>query len=210
MKQIAEFLLAINAVKLSPEKPFTWTSGWKSPIYCDNRKTLSYPQVRTEIAVAFVETIREKYPEVEAIAGVATGAIAIAALVADCLELPMVYIRPSEKEHGLKNKIEGEIFPDQNKFVIIEDLISTGGSSLKAVQALKDANCEVLGMTAIFSYQLPKAQKAFTEAGCDLTTLTDYSELLEVAIEQNYIREEDQILLAKWRLNPDTWGQPKQ
>lgn len=206
MKEIAEDLLSINAVKLSPEKPFTWASGWLSPIYCDNRKTLSYPEIRTRIAEGFIDVVQNNYPEAQAIAGVATGAISMATLVADYLDLPMVYIRPSQKGHGLNNKIEGEIFPDQNKFVIIEDLISTGGSSLKAFQALKDADCEVLGMVAAFTYEFPKAKNAFAETGCELLTLTTYSELLDVAIAQGYIREEDQILLSKWRLNPDTWG----
>lgn len=206
MKEIANDLLSINAVKLSPEKPFTWASGWLSPIYCDNRKTLSYPEIRTRIAEGFIDVVQNNYPEAQAIAGVATGAISMATLVADYLDLPLVYIRPSQKDHGLNNKIEGEIFPDQNKFVIIEDLISTGGSSLKAFQALKDADCEVLGMVAAFTYEFPKSKNAFAEAGCELLTLTSYSELLEVAIAQGYIREEDQILLSKWRLNPDTWG----
>lgn len=206
MKEIAQDLLSINAVKLSPEKPFTWASGWLSPIYCDNRKTLSYSEIRTRIAEAFIDIVQTQYPDAQAIAGVATGAISMATLVADYLDIPMVYIRPSEKDHGMKNKIEGELFPDKNKFVIIEDLISTGGSSLKAYTALKEAGCEVLGMVAAFTYEFPKAKSAFAEAGCELITLTTYSELLEVAIEQGYIREEDQILLSKWRLNPDTWG----
>jgi len=204
-KKMAEYLLQIKAIKLQPANPFTWASGWKSPIYCDNRKTLSYPEVRTYIRDSFAILIKELYPEVQVIAGVATGAIAHGALVADKMGLPFVYIRSEAKKHGLENLVEGEVKPGQ-KAVIIEDLISTGGSSLKAFTALKEAGAEVLGMAAIFTYQFPVAQKNFEEAGCKLATISHYTALTGVALETGYIDNSHVEALAKWRQAPDVWG----
>ncbi|RUT79419.1 orotate phosphoribosyltransferase [Ancylomarina longa] len=204
-KQVAEYLLQIKAIKLEPTNPFTWASGWKSPIYCDNRKTLSYPEVRTYIKKAFAETVKEKYPEVEVIAGVATGAIAQGALVAEEMNLPMVYIRSSAKTHGMTNLIEGEIKAGQ-KVVVIEDLISTGGSSLKAVQALREAGCEVLGMVAIFTYGFKTAQDNFTKANCKLDTLSDYNIMIDRAQEIGYVKSGDVDQLKKWRKDPGNWS----
>jgi orotate phosphoribosyltransferase len=204
-KQVAEHLLQIKAIKLEPTNPFTWASGWKSPIYCDNRKTLSFPEVRTYIKKAFAEVVMEKYPEVEVIAGVATGAIAQGALVAEEMNKPMVYIRSSAKAHGMTNLIEGEIKSGQ-KVVVIEDLISTGGSSLKAVQALREAGCEVLGMVAIFTYGFQKAVDNFTEANCKLDTLSDYNVMIDRAQEIGYVKAEDVDQLKEWRKDPASWG----
>jgi orotate phosphoribosyltransferase len=204
-KQVAEYLLQIKAIKLEPTNPFTWASGWKSPIYCDNRKTLSFPEVRTYIKKAFAEVVKEKYPEVEVIAGVATGAIAQGALVAEEMNKPMVYIRSSAKAHGMTNLIEGEIKAGQ-KVVVIEDLISTGGSSLKAVQALREAGCEVLGMVAIFTYGFQKAVDNFTEADCKLDTLSDYNVMIDRAQEIGYVKAEDVDQLKEWRKDPASWG----
>ncbi|NOU60463.1 orotate phosphoribosyltransferase [Marinifilum caeruleilacunae] len=204
-KQVAEHLLQIKAIKLEPTNPFTWASGWKSPIYCDNRKTLSFPEVRTYIKKAFAEVVKEKYPEVEVIAGVATGAIAQGALVAEEMNKPMVYIRSSAKAHGMTNLIEGEIKAGQ-KVVVIEDLISTGGSSLKAVQALREAGCEVLGMVAIFTYGFQKAVDNFTEANCKLDTLSDYNVMIDRAQEIGYVQAEDVDQLKEWRKDPASWG----
>lgn len=204
-KQVAEHLLQIKAIKLEPTNPFTWASGWKSPIYCDNRKTLSFPEVRTYIKKAFAEVVKEKYPEVEVIAGVATGAIAQGALVAEEMNKPMVYIRSSAKAHGMTNLIEGEIKAGQ-KVVVIEDLISTGGSSLKAVQALREAGCEVLGMVAIFTYGFQKAVDNFTEADCKLDTLSDYNVMIDRAQEIGYVKAEDVDQLKEWRKDPASWG----
>lgn len=205
-KQIAKFLLQINAIKLNPANPFLWASGWKSPIYCDNRKTLSYPDVRKEVRDAFCDLIQKKYPDADGIAGVATGAIAIGALVAEKLNLPFIYIRSSAKGHGLGNQIEGEYKPE-NKYVVIEDLISTGGSSLKAVEALRAANCSVLGMAAIFTYGFKVAVENFSESGCTVDTLTNYEVLIEQAIANGTISEDDKDILLQWRLSPDTWKQ---
>jgi orotate phosphoribosyltransferase len=204
-KQVAEHLLQIKAIKLEPTNPFTWASGWKSPIYCDNRKTLSFPEVRTYIKKAFAEVVKEKYPEVEVIAGVATGAIAQGALVAEEMNKPMVYIRSSAKAHGMTNLIEGEIKAGQ-KVVVIEDLISTGGSSLKAVQALREAGCEVLGMVAIFTYGFQKAVDNFTQANCKLDTLSDYNVMIDRAQEIGYVKAEDVDQLKEWRKDPASWG----
>ena len=201
-KEIAKSLLQIKAIKLQVAKPFTWASGWRSPIYCDNRKTLSYPKVRTLIKKAFAKLVLEKYPDVEVIAGVATGAIAQGALVAEELNLPFVYIRSSAKGHGLENLIEGDIKENQ-KVVVIEDLISTGGSSLKAVKALRQANCDVLGMFAIFTYGFEIAENNFTQDNCELTTLSNYNVLVDYALEENYITEAELEILKKWRKNPD-------
>ncbi len=185
-KQTAEFLLQINAIKLQPSNPFTWASGWKSPIYCDNRKTLSFPEVRSYIRDSFADMVKKLYPEAEMIAGVATGAIAHGALVADKLGLPFIYVRSGAKEHGLGNQIEG-YFEKGQKIVVIEDLISTGGSSLSAVNALREAGCEVLGMLAIFTYEFKKASDSFEAAGCILHTLSNYSVLIDTAVNSKYI-----------------------
>ena len=200
-EQVASHLLQIKAIKLEPNHPFTWASGWKSPIYCDNRKTLSYPEVRTYIRDQFVNLIKTKYPQVELIAGVATGAIAQGALVAQELGLPFVYVRSAAKNHGLENLIEGE-YKEGQKVVVVEDLISTGGSSLSAVAALRDAGCEVLGMTAIFTYGFPVAEQKFEQAGVSLDTLSNYDTLIQLAVEQGYIKEEELDFLRRWRKNP--------
>lgn len=202
---IASKLLQIKAIKLQPDNPFIWASGWNSPIYCDNRKTLSYPEVRNFIKLQFCRLILEKYPEVDAIAGVATGAIAQGALVADTLGIPAVYVRSSPKGHGLENLIEGDLKPKQ-KVVVIEDLISTGGSSLKAVEALRNDGCQVLGMLAIFSYNFDIAVNNFAEAKVELTTLSDYNALLDLAVKVGTISSSDQKTLAQWRSNPSEWG----
>ncbi|MCF8368231.1 MAG: orotate phosphoribosyltransferase [Bacteroidales bacterium] len=202
---ISEYLLQIKAIKLNVKEPFTWASGLKSPIYCDNRKTLSYPKIRTYIRQQFVNIISEEYPNVDLIAGVATGAIAHGVLVAHELGLPFVYVRSSEKAHGLENKIEGAYESGQS-VVVIEDLVSTGKSSLNAVEALRSAGCDVKGMTAIFSYNLPQALKNFSEASCILHTLSDYDELIKQAIESNYISDSDLKLLITWRKDPVSWN----
>ncbi len=202
---IASQLLQINAIKLSPANPFTWASGWKSPIYCDNRKTLSHPAVRALIRDEFALRIRELYPGVELIAGVATGAIAHGVLVAESLGLPFVYVRSAAKDHGLGNLIEGDFNPG-DKTVIIEDLISTGGSSLAAFQALEQSGLKVLGMLAIFTYGFETAKENFKKAGCQLHTLSDYATLVELAIQAGYIRPEESHLLKSWREAPQTWG----
>lgn len=203
-KQVADKLLRIKAVKLQPHNPFTWASGWKSPIYCDNRKTLSYPQIRTYIKLQIARLIQENYPDAEVIAGVATGAIAQGALVADLLGLPFIYIRPTPKDHGLENLIEGDLRPKQ-KVVVIEDLISTGGSSLKAVEAIRKDGSEVLGMVAVFSYGFPVATEKFRAAKVKLTTLCDYDAVLAEALSINYIKEDDIETLKEWRMNPAEW-----
>lgn len=204
-KNVAEKLLKIKAVKLQPKNPFVWASGWKSPIYCDNRKTLSYPQIRTYIKVEIARLILEIYPDVEVIAGVATGAIAQGALVADLLGLPFIYIRATPKDHGLENLIEGDLRPGQ-KVVVIEDLISTGGSSLKAVEAIRKDGSDVLGMVAIFTYGFPEAEQRFKTAKVKLTTLCNYDAVLSEALATNYIQEDDIETLKEWRTNPSEWG----
>ena len=203
-KAVAEKLLRIKAVKLQPRNPFTWASGWKSPIYCDNRKTLSYPQIRTFIKIEISRLILELYPDVEVIAGVATGAIAQGALVADALGLPFIYIRPTPKDHGLENLIEGDLRPGQ-KVVVIEDLISTGGSSLKAVEDIRKDGSDVLGMIAIFSYGFPEAEQKFKAAKVKLTTLCNYDAVLTEALATKYIGEADIDTLKEWRMNPSQW-----
>ena len=203
--QIARLLLQSNAIKLEPANPFTWASGWKSPIYCDNRKTLSFPEIRSFIRDEFVRIITEEFATVEVIAGVATGAIAQAALVAGAMDLPMVYIRPSAKSHGLENLIEGVILPGQ-KVVVVEDLISTGGSSLKAVRALRDSGAEVLGMVAIFTYGFPLAEENFRLHNCPLYTLSNYEMLLKTVLDAGGIEEKELELLKEWRKNPEKWG----
>ncbi len=201
---LAEKLLKITAIKLQPDMPFVWASGWNSPIYTDNRKTLSYPEVRNFIKVELCRLILESFGTPDVIAGVATGAIAQGALVADTLGLPYVYIRSTPKDHGLENLIEGNLKPGQ-KVVVIEDLISTGGSSLKAVEAVRAAGCEVTGMAAIFTYGFPVAEKAFAKAGVTLRTLSNYNSMLEAALETNYIKENDLATLQEWRKDPANW-----
>ena len=203
-KTIASLLLQCNAIKLSPDKPFQWASGWKSPVYCDNRRTLAYPEIRNTIKYSFVDLIKENFLSTEAIAGVATGAIAQGVLIADMLGLPFMYVRSEPKGHGLENLIEGEPRAGQ-KVVVIEDLISTGGSSLKAVDALRRAGCEVLGMAAIFTYGFQKAEDAFARAECKLLTLSSYEALIQLTLETGYLGQEDLETLRQWRQSPDSW-----
>ena len=202
---LAEKLLRIKAIKLQPMNPFVWASGWNSPIYTDNRKTLSYPDIRSFIKVELSRLILENFSEVEAVAGVATGAIAHGALVADNLGLPYAYVRSTPKDHGLENLIEGNLKPGQ-KVVVVEDLVSTGKSSLKAVEAIRQAGCEVLGMVAIFTYEFPVADEQFKAAGVKLLTLSNYSAMLETALETKYIRETDVETLKEWRTDPENWA----
>jgi len=202
--KIADFLLKIKAVKLSPSEPFIWSSGWHSPIYCDNRKTLSFPTIRTAIRQTFSEQIKQEFGSVDVIAGVATGGIAIGALVAEEMELPFIYVRSSAKGHGLGNQIEGEYHSGQ-RVVVIEDLISTGGSSLKAVEALRDAKCNVLGLAAIFSYGFRIAEENFEAAKCPYFTLSNYELLIEQAVRENYISENELESLNRWKINPENW-----
>ena len=208
-EEVAYHLLKTQAVKLArpgKDKPFTWASGWKSPIYCDNRITLSYPIVRSFIKDKLTQTIIENYNVPELIAGVATGAIAQGALVADKINLPFVYIRSSAKSHGMSNLIEGEVKKDQ-KVVVVEDLISTGKSSLAAVEALREAGADVLGMVAIFTYGFDEAENNFKKANCRLKTLSDYNELIKSARKNNYISEDEMESLENWRKSPQTWMQ---
>lgn len=202
----AEKLLEVKAIKLQPEAPFTWASGWLSPFYCDNRKTLSYPALRSFVKIELARIIAEEYPEATAVAGVATGAIAQGALVADQLGLPFAYVRSKAKDHGMQNLIEGTL-PEGAKVVVVEDLISTGGSSLKAVEALRQAGFEVVGMVASYTYGFPVAEEAFRQAGVRLTTLTNYEAVCHVALQTGYIKEEHVALLNEWRANPSSWGQ---
>lgn len=208
-KKTAEYLLQIKAIKLQPAKPFTWASGWKSPIYCDNRMTLSFPEVRSFIREAFADRVRKLYPDAGLIAGVATGAIAHGALVADRLGLPFIYVRTGAKDHGLGNQIEGH-FEKGQRVVVIEDLISTGGSSLGAVRVLREAGCEVLGMIAIFTYGFGKATDAFAAEQCSLDTLSNYTVLVDLAATSGYITEGDVDTLKEWRIAPAEWGREKQ
>lgn len=203
--EVAKRLLAIDTIKIQPDIPFTWASGWKSPIYCDNRKILSFPETRTFICNQFVRLVREKYPNAGAIAGVATGAIAHGVLVAEVLHLPFIYIRSKPKEHGLENLIEGDIQPG-TKVVIIEDLISTGGSSLSAAEAVRNYGAEVLGMLAIFTYNFPQATKNFQNANIELTTLSNYNLLLKLAYDSGEISDAQLESLNNWRKSPETWG----
>ena len=203
-KVFAGKLLGIKAIKLQPNEPFTWASGWKSPFYCDNRKTLSFHDVRSFVKLELVHAILENFPEATAVAGVATGAIAQGMLVADELALPYVYVRPKPKDHGMKNQIEGEL-PAGAKVIVVEDLISTGGSSLKAVAALREAGFEVVGMVASYTYGFPVAEEAFREAGVKLVTLTDYEHVVEKALETGYIKETDVPMLHQWRKDPANW-----
>ncbi len=199
--RIAASLLQINAIKLSPANLFTWASGWRSPIYCDNRRVLSHPAVRAQVRDAFAELVRTKYPDAEVIAGVATGAIAHGVLVAEALGLPFIYVRSAPKGHGLENLIEGEYTAGQ-RVVVIEDLISTGGSSLAAVKALRDAGLGVLGMAAIFTYAFDTAARNFADAGVALDTLSDYPTLIALAEKQGYVKPEEVETLRKWRTDP--------
>lgn len=201
----ASKLLDVKAIKLQPEQPFTWASGWKSPFYCDNRKTLAFPSLRTFVKIELSRIIAETYPEAQAIAGVATGAIAQGALVADVLGLPFAYVRSKAKDHGMANLIEGDLHEGM-KVVVVEDLISTGGSSLKAVEALRAHGCEVIGMVASYTYGFPVAEEAFKNAGVTLTTLTNYEAVVEVALQTGYIKPEHVDMLHQWRKDPANWG----
>ena len=203
--EVTKRLLAIDTIKIQPDTPFTWASGWKAPIYCDNRKVLSFPETRTFICNQFVRLVREKYPNAEAIAGVATGAIAHGVLVAEVLQLPFIYVRSKPKGHGLENLIEGDIQPG-TKVVIIEDLVSTGGSSLSAAEAVRNYGAEVLGMFAIFTYNFPLASKNFLEANIELTTLSNYNLLLKMAYDSGEITDMQLESLNEWRKNPEIWG----
>ncbi len=203
-EKTAEFLLQIKAIKLQPEQPFTWASGWKSPIYCDNRLSLSYPTIRNYIRSSIAELIEEHYPSVEVVAGVATGAIAVGALVAEQLGLPFVYVRSKAKEHGRQNLIEGHLEKGA-KVVVIEDLVSTGMSSLQAVEALREADARVLGMSAIFTYGFDVSEKAFENANCQLVTLSDYDHLITKAVDGGYVDRSQERTLNQWRVSPSEW-----
>ncbi|HKI88586.1 MAG TPA: orotate phosphoribosyltransferase [Draconibacterium sp.] len=203
--EVTKKLLQINTLKIQPSSPFTWASGWKSPIYCDNRKILSYPETRSYIRDKFVEIINEKYPDAEVIAGVATGAIAHGVLVADKLGLPFIYVRSKPKGHGLENLIEGDLKPGQ-KVVIIEDLVSTGISSLKTAEAISNFGGEVAGMLAIFTYNFPLAKENFKKAKIELTTLSRYQILIDLALELGEISKEEVESLMEWREDPANWG----
>ena len=203
-KKTAKQLLQVNAIKLQPQTPFTWASGWKSPIYCDNRICLSYPEVRNFVKAKFAEHIKIEYSNAEVIAGVDTGAIGIVMLVADALDLPFIYIRPEPKKHGRQNQIEG-IVPENKNVVVIEDLISTGKSSLAAVKALEKCNANVLGMVAIFSYGFKIADENFSKANITLKTLSNYESLITLATEQGYVTNDQVATLQEWRLNPSDW-----
>ncbi len=203
--EVTKRLVQINTIKIQPSNPFTWASGWKAPIYCDNRKLLSYPETRTFVRDQFVKLVRQKYPQAEVIAGVATGAIAHGILVAQELGLPFIYVRSTPKDHGLENLIEGDLKVGQ-KVVVIEDLVSTGVSSLKTVHAINNFGGEVLGMLAIFTYNFPLAKENFTKAGVELTTLSRYQVLLDVALATGDIKESQIESLNRWREDPANWG----
>ncbi len=203
--KVATLLLAAKAIKLSLDQPFQWSSGWLSPIYCDNRVSLSYPAARTYIKEQLSELVKTNFPQAQAIAGVATAGIAQGALVSDLLELPFAYVRPEPKKHGMGNQIEGRLEAGQ-KVVLVEDLISTGGSSLKVVEALRAADIEVVGMVAIFTYGFTTAAQNFTDKAVELAVLSDYDHLIESALADGYINEQDQNSLATWRQAPESWG----
>jgi len=203
--EVTKRLLQINTIKIQPSSPFTWASGWLAPIYCDNRKILSYPETRSFICDQFVRIIKEKYPQAEVIAGVATGAIAHGVLVAEKLGLPFIYVRSKPKDHGLENLIEGDLKSGQ-KVVVIEDLVSTGGSSLKAVEALTNFGGDVLGMCAIFTYNFPIATDNFKKEGVELTTLSNYEILINLALEMGEVHKDEMDSLRSWRENPSKWG----
>ena len=204
-KKVAEYLLQIKAIKLEPKNPFTWASGWQSPIYCDNRITLSYPDLRRFLSQAMANEINSKYPQTKAIAGVATGAIGIGMLVAEALDLPFMYVRPQPKNHGRKNQIEGQYDIDAPT-VVVEDLISTGKSSLQAVDALRKANINVLGMLALFSYEFDFAEANMNEEAVELTALCGYNTLIETAVTAGYIESEQETILKEWRKTPALWS----
>ncbi len=203
--KVAEFLLQIKAIKLNPKEPFTWASGWRSPIYCDNRQSLSYPPVRTYIRQQFVHVINSEFGRPDMIAGVATGGIAHGALVAHDMGLPFLYVRTDAKGHGLKNQVEGDLTVGRT-VVVVEDLVSTGKSSLNAVKALRDAGCDVKGMVSIFTYGFDAAAKAFAKEKVNLHALTNYNTLLDQALRSGYINEKDLVPLNEWRKDPATWG----
>lgn len=202
---LANQLLQISAIKLQPNNPFTWASGWNSPIYSDMRLVLSYPDIRNNVKVMMAADILRRFPEVEAIAGVATGAIALGAMVADSIGMPFAYVRSTPKDHGLENLIEGNLRPNA-KVVVVEELVSTGGSSLKAVEALRAAGCEVIGMATLFTYEFPLSTRRFNEANIDLISLCTYTQMLEAARKTNYITEEELEVLSDWRRDPSTWS----
>lgn len=204
-KIVARYLLEIEAVKLNPEHPFTWASGWKSPIYCDNRRILSYPELRTKIAEFLTQSVQENFGSAETVAGVATGAIALGTMVADKMQKPFVYVRPKPKDHGMGAQVEG-VVKEGSRVVVVEDLISTGKSSLSAVDALNKQGVQVAGMVAIFSYNFDHARKSFEDANVELHTLTNYDTLIEEAVACNYIKESELELLRQWRYAPDQWG----
>ena len=204
--EFAARLLEVKAVKVQPDEPFTWASGWKSPFYCDNRKTLSYPKLRSFVKDNLAKLVKDNFSEADAVAGVATGAIAQGALVADMLGLPFCYVRSKAKDHGMGNLIEGTL-PQGSKVVVVEDLISTGGSSLKAVEALRAAGFEVVGMVAAYTYGFPIAEQAFQNAGVKLLTLTNYEAVVSAAIESGYITASQQPTLNEWRKDPANWRQ---
>ncbi len=204
-QSVAEMLLHVRAIKLSPDHPFKWSSGWNSPIYCDNRIALSFPEVRSAIKAALVEMIRQEFGEVDAVVGVATAGIPQGALVADALGVPFAYVRPEPKKHGMTNQIEGHLEAGQ-RVVVLEDLVSTGGSSLKAVEVLRASGVTVVGMAAIFTYGLDKAAENFQNSGVTLAVLSNYDEMIRKALEKNYITSDQVAALASWRMSPDTWG----
>ena len=206
--KIAQNLLQIKAVRFSLDPPFTWASGWRSPIYCDNRKTLSYPTIRRDIRDAFVALVRAQYPQATGIAGVATGAIAQGALVAEALDLPFVYVRSQAKGHGLQNLVEGDLDP-QGRYVVVEDLISTGKSSVAAVKALQATGAEVLGTLAIFSYGFPQATQAYAETGTGFQTLTDMSTLMAAAEAADYLQPKQKAVITEWQADPAGWGESR-
>lgn len=203
--EVTKKLLEINTIKIQPSLPFTWASGWLSPIYCDNRKILSYPETRSFICDQFIRIIKEKYPQVEVIAGVATGAIAHGVLVAEKMGLPFVYVRSTPKDHGLENLIEGDLKVGQ-KVVIIEDLVSTGSSSLKVAEALRNFGGDVMGMVAIFTYDFPVANANFKKAGIELFTLSNYQILIKLALDMGEVNQDEMESLQSWRKNPSEWG----
>lgn len=204
-KDFAERLLKVKAIKLQPNEPFTWASGWRSPFYCDNRKTLSFPQLRSFIKQELVHAVLKHFPQADAVAGVATGAIAQGALVADALHLPFVYVRSKPKDHGLENLIEGELRPG-SKVVVVEDLISTGGSSLKAVEAVRNFGCTVIGMVAIYTHGFPVAEEQFQAANVRLITLSNYDAVIEEALKTEYITPTEEAILQEWRKDPAHWN----
>lgn len=204
-RQVAAMLLKIGAIRLNTRQPFRWSSGWHSPIYCDNRLSLSYPDIRTYIRKALAETVRNRFPAVESVAGVATAGIPQGVLLADALDLPFLYVRDKAKGHGMTNRIEGKVTPGQ-QVVVVEDLISTGGSSLKVVDALREAEFEVLGMVAIFTYGFELARQNFADKQVPLYTLSDYNTMLGEAVKENYVAEQELASLREWRSSPETWG----